>query len=407
MLTIFEKGVKGKYYLKLSIEFEADDDINLSAFSISSVTVIETIMGSTPYLNIKFIDAIGELISLYPLIPDVEFVIKYGKSKEESQESKFKLSTINYSPLSNADMESILVTSDMIHNKWEEMFKKTLSRSWKDKKYSEVIQEVVKDMEFDDIDIEETSKTFDIIQPNWTNSTFLKWLTSNSVNKQNIGGFVYFITLDNRFVFSSMDNLYNNKPKKTINHSLSTSGVKDNTGGYNFINIKNNYMPVLNQGGFGQEHMHFDYNNKEFVKDKKVITDIKERQLSDWYYIAESHVEPSKLVYGGRDTNIKDVVDNNILNSANSVQNVDMYINGDIDLHIGDLVNIRIPVSKKLKESSVINDTYSGHWLIWKVGHIFDIDSNNFITQLFLTRNGINGKDLTGLVKTSIGKKVI
>ena len=226
MFTIFEKGVKEKYYLKLDIE--SDEEINMSAFSINSVSVIETIMGSTPYLNIKFIDALGELISIHPIIPDTEFNITFGTNKETALISKFKLSTMNYSPLSNADTESVLVSSDMIHNKWEEMFKKTYSRSWNNKKYSEVITDVIKDMEFDETDIEETSKVFNVIQPSWTNSNFIKWLSKNSVNKQDIGGFVYFITLDNRFVFSSFDNLYNNPSKKDINHSMSAIS----TGGF-------------------------------------------------------------------------------------------------------------------------------------------------------------------------------
>jgi len=401
MLTIFEKSVDGEYYIKL--EIDTSDVELLSAFSIASVSVIETLMGSSPYLNIKFIDAVGELINQYPIIPDNIFHVTYGTTKESSVLSKFKMSTMKYELLSNTDVESILVSSDMIHYKWEDMIKKTYSKSWKEKKYSDVVADVIKDIGFDKTDIEPTKGIYDVLQPNWTNSNFLKWLTKQSTNESGIGGYAYYLTLDNKFVYSSFDNLFNKSPKKTLKHS----STDENGKGFNFFTIKNNYIPTLNHGGFGMDYMYFDYETKTYVQKDKVLTDIDERQLSDWYYVAESNVEPSKLFYGGRDTKTEEVVQNRILSTANSVQNVEIYISGDSDLHVGDLINLHIPVSKKVIDNSVINEVYSGYWMIWKAAHLFDIDGGLYTSQLSLTRNGINGKYIDGLVKTNKGKELI
>jgi len=401
MLVIFEKGVSERYYIKLEID-DGRPDARISSFEISSVSIIENMIGNSTYLNVKFIDAVGVLINSHPIVPDNVFTLTYGLTKESSIVSKFKLASMKIDSLSGADTESLLFNVDLIHYKWEEMIKETHSKSWKDNKMSVVLADIISEMEFDETDIEETNKSYDVIQPSWTNSTMIGWLTKNSTNITNIGGYVYFLTLDNRFVFSTFDSLYNQKPVKEITHLTLTK----ESDGYNFLKIDNNYIPTLLDSGFGTKYTYFDYNTKKYVNATKILTDINERQLSDWYYMSETHMKPSKQYYGGRNTNTETVIENRLLTTANSVQKIDLYINGDTDIHIGNLINLKIPIAKRVRSGEIINETYSGYWLVWKVAHLFSIGDDNFQTHLFLTRNGINSKEVKGLVKTNKGKDI-
>jgi len=403
MIIIFEKGAINRYYIRFEME-TTGDDVVIASFNMISVSVIENMVGNSTYLNVKFIDEVGVLINKYPVIPDSVFTLTYGVTKEQSITSKFKMASMKVDNLSGADTESLMITMDLIHWEWDKIIKEVHSKSWKDKKLSFVLNDIISEIDFDEIIIEETDTTVDTIQPSWTNANMLKWISKNSISDDDIGGYVYYLTLDNKFVFSTLDNLYNKKPVKEIAHATLT---KDGVG-YNFLNIENNYVPTLLANGFGTKYTYFDYNTKQYVTGDKILTDINERQLSDWYYMAESHMTPSKHYYGGRNINTTDIIENNMLVNANSVQKINLYVDGDIEVHIGDLINLKIPIAKRIQQDGeIINDTYSGYWLVWKIAHLFSFGDDNYQSHLFLTRNGINGKEITGLVKTNKGKELV
>ena len=400
MLTLFKQSIPNQYYIKLDIDRDEDD--SLSAYNLISVSVIETMMSSTPYLNIKFIDPVSETLYQLPILPDDVFVVTYGRDKETSESSRFRFSTMKYESLNGRQLESSLISADLIHEKWDKMFKKTQSMSWSNSLYSDVVEDIVSEFEFEEVDIEKTRGSETVIQPMWNTSTFLKWLAANSINGEGIGGYVYYITLDNKFAFTTFDSLYKKEPKRTVAYTTNV----DEGDGFNYLTVKNSYMPTLVDGGFGITSDYFDYETKEFKNAQKSITDINERQLSDWYYLAEGDNDNAFYLYGGRNPHTEDIVQNKILNKTNSVHKIELFVVGDSDLHVGDIIETVVPVPKKVQESALINDVFSGNWLIWKVAHLFDSDSGEYTSHLFLSRNGINGKDLVGLTKTNKGKVV-
>lgn len=401
---VFEANIPDKFTISLSIDSPNFDSI--LSFGIISISVIETLMSSTPYLQIKFVDASGYLISKYPILPDDEFIFTYGTTPDNIQTTTFKLSTIEFDLSTSSDTGSVIVSSSMLHSNWDKIFKKSHQRSWRNKHYSDIITDLADEIGFDEYDIEPTLNTYDVIQPYWTNSQFLKWLADNSVNSNQIGGYVYGMTANNKFFFKTYDSLYSEAtgtPKKFI---YDVAAIIPN--GFNNITILNRYMPIMSHNGFGTKHSHFDYNTKEYVTDTTLVTDINERQLSDWYYIAESHNEESSFYDGGRNPHTINNVQNKVLNSTNSIHQMSISVNGDPETHIGDIIELEIPVSRNFDENedAFVNSQYSGYWMVWKAVQQFDVSRRMYLTKLYLSRSGINGLSILGLVQTPVGKSV-
>lgn len=401
--VLLDKARPDEYYIRIYIDALDSDKDQLISSRVISISVIESIMGGSTYLNLKLIDGTGDLINNKLLIPSEVFNVAFGVNKESSTTAKFKLSSYDVDVINQGNMDQVVVSMTLISDKWEGLFKTSHNRSWNTKRFSEVATAIGEELELI-TDVEESFGRHTIIQPNWTNTQMLKWLTGNAINANQIGGYFYALTLDGKILFKTYDNLFSQKPKKEINHF--NTKIDNNKEGFNLFSSKTNYMPTLNNGGFGLDYGYFDYDTKTFVEKSKTIEDIKERQLSDWYYIAKEHIGNGKYLYGGRNTSVDDVVQNRLLTSSNSVNKVEIYVSGNNDLVIGDVINLIVPTSNFKKQETIVNELYSGYWLVWKIAHLFDIEDDKYTTHLFLMRSGMNGLSIKGLVKTSTGKNL-
>jgi len=401
---LINTSLENKYYVKIYLDNTSNfEERSLYGSSLYKLSIIETMMSATPYVTLKFFDATGDLSTNAVIIPDDIWNIEFGQSDDSFLKTSFKFSTLEFVNNNKTNTDNIMVVSNMISNNWEGLFKNTYNRSWSAKKYSEIIKEIATEIGFTKFDIEETKEEYTVIQPNWTNNQLFKWISSNSVNKNEIGGYVYYIKLDGTFVFKTYDSIFNQKPSiEFFNNSVQ----KDEEKAFNAIGIKNNYMPTLIQGGFGIKYDYFDFESKTFVTGESTVDSFSERQLSDWYYISNNHNEGSKNFWGGRNIKTKNVVNNKIINSANSVHKTEIFVKGNINLSVGSIINLKISYYSSSLGKSGINETYSGYWLIWKIAHLFDSDSKSFDSHLFLSRNGVNGIDVKGLVKTTKGKEL-
>lgn len=402
--VLIDRGLNDTYGIRLTAEgTTSGKDDYLAAVSVQGLTIIESIGSLVPYMSVKLIDQTADLINVNPIIPDGEFNLTIGKGSDVVLNPKFKISSYQVEALDKDNLGNLFLNAHLVSSKWEKLIKVTKNRSWSDSYYSDAVNDIATELELTP-DIEPTYGMYNIIQPNWTNSNFIKWLANNSISQESqLGGYFYCTTFEDTLLFKTFDKAFQQKPIKEISH-FSLGGQLQDKVGFNTFGVKADYMPVLNYGGFGMNYTFFDYDSKTFTDTNLVLTDMEEIQLSDWYYVGKTHVEPSKFYYGGRNTLSQDIVQNRILKSTNSVNSVDIIIEGDIDFHAGQLIDLRVPTLEYHKQEMVINELYSGYWLIWKVAHVVDVAGANFTTHLYLTRSGINGVDVTGLVQTVTGK---
>lgn len=404
MITLLERSIANNYYIKLNMS-ETLDQVNtkrLSQYDVSSIVITESMLSSTTHLNVKFIDHNGSLLTTAPLLPSNVFDVYYGKTEETAKVSKFRYSTVKMEPLSGMKQEEFFINSDMILVDWKKMFVNNYSRSWNDKKYSEVVTDILSEFDFEKVEVEETKRLSNVIQPQWNNATMLKWLARNAVNMSETGGYVYYMTLDNEFYFKTIENIiHNTKPKKIEHYTF----VNDDTG-FNYSKITNDYFTINNEGGLGTNHTHFNYNTKQFVSDTVTVEDLLQHQLTDNTMYHVDDVSPTYNVFGGRDTNTGKVVSNYMTNVLNSSSKIEISLNGRNDIKIGDKIDLIIPVSRQMItfSESIINEQYSGYWIVWKISHIFDLKTNKYITKAYMFRDGVNNLDTKDFLTTSTGK---
>lgn len=396
-IVLFEEEWTDNFYIKL----ESDHDSAVSGLQISSIGVTETLSSGSPFLVLYMQDSYGDLINHTYISPDAVYDLYLGKDQHNNVKSSFTMSVNNMENVHVGKTETIALDLTFMNDKWDKFIRDPYSRSWKNTSYSDVVKEIITENDFSDVDVEDTNGKYDVIQPNWSNMKFVKWLSQQAVNEEGNGGFDFGVTLDGRMIFKSLDTLYKSKPKKSV---ILASPNKDVDFTFHNFSIKQNYAPMLIQGAGGLNYTYFDYDTKKYITGTKSIDQSKTRQLSDWAFIAEEHNTSKKIHDGGRDTDTPTVAESRITAVANSIQKVTIKMAGDAEIHIGDVINIIIPSSEF--SSTLLNEKYSGYWLVGEVLHDIDFDAKTFQSNLILIRAGINGTKLEGLIKTTKGKQI-
>lgn len=398
MYKIFEFEYKDSYYVKL----ESEHNSQIRSGLINSLSLFESLSSGSPIMSLKLVDEFGDLLTHNYISPSSTYDLYIGKSLSESKKSSFSLSKAEAENSVYGKTMGVSFDLTFISSIWPKLMKNTHSRSWENTRYSDVVQEIAEEVGFEDYEIEQTSGQYNVIQPDWTNIQLLNWIRRRAANSSNLPGYEMGSRLDGKLFFKTFNNLYQEKPVKDLilaDEDIQTNHVFGN------LHVKQEYASTLTQGGFGLNSSHFDWEQKKFVTNKKKISDTNQIQVSDWWFIAEEHEEAEKRFYGGRDTNTPLVAENKIADIANSVQTIDITISGDIDLHVGDILNIIILSDKESSDKNV-NDWYSGYWMIGKLAHNISFENNVFTTHLTLIRSGINGLDIDGLVKSKAGKVI-
>jgi len=396
-IVLFEENWVDNFYIKL----ESTHDTAASGLQISSIGVTETLSSGSPFLVMYIQDAFGDLINHTYISPDAVYDLYIGKDKDDNTKSSFSMSVNNMENVHVGKTETIALDLTFMSDKWNKFIREAHSRSWKDTSYSDVVKDIITENEFSDVDVETTQGRYDVIQPNWSNMKFVKWLSQQAVNTEGNTGYDFGVTLDNRMIFKSLDTLYKSKPKRSV-----ILAAPNNEFEFSFHNfsIKQNYAPMIIQGAGGLTYTYFDYDTKTYITDTKTVEDSGTRQLSDWAFIAESHNTATKIHDGGRDIDTPTVAESKITSVANSIQKVSINMVGDFDLHIGDVINILIPSSEF--STTLLNEKYSGYWLIGEILQDVDFVNKTFQSNITLIRAGINGTELKGLVKTTKGKQL-
>ena len=395
--TLFAERWGESYFIRLDSDF----DTRANYISVKSIIVVEDISYTTPVMKLRAVDGIGDLLMHSVISPDAEYTLSIGREPLDSVSFKFSSPEITGQPMSDGRFENVMIELTFLNNRWNKLVKESYSRSWPNKKYSDVMQELLDEAGFEDTFVEETKKNYNIIQPDWTNDHLIYWMSNNAVNMNDIPGYTFFININDKATFATYDYLIKQEPK-----TFYKLGISDYNADHIMSNfaIEQHYNSTALSYGYGLNASYFDYNTKSFITEEKKFSDTSQSQLSDWTCISQEHETATRKMHYGRDTQTPYVAESKIAKNINNMNTITFSVKGNHELHVGDIVDLYIFPGEYT--TTLYNDRYSGYWLVTRVKHEFIMSNRLFSTHVTAVRAGVNGVDLSGYVASSTGKNI-
>ena len=423
---IFERMLSGrdpndKTFLSLS----SDTECPLSLVMPHDVNISEAFTMGSPVIVVTFIDANGSLLSYRKLDYDNTFYLSFGKTLTNSVTTiPLGISSMKYSTESSkvttAQFVSYRVT--FIAKAWNELMNITPCRAWEKVRLSDVATEIVKECGYvpeieTSSDIEDT-----IIQPYFNNIQMLRYLHSHMKGEKYDDIMEFGATIDGRFIFKSLSQLISeqkndimkgNIPSLTLKPQNVSSldrdrDTKDNLGVPDYfltLDGDEDYSNTTIGGGGGVTYSYYDFDLGEQVKGSVGYADCNSYMLSDNSSLKTVHQENSLFMTGGRDIKTKDHAKLTVTNANNSYNQIGINMEGTHLLNIGDVIEILVPSAEPILTKAVYSDMYSGFYVISSVTHKFRMgNAGSYITRVLLTRQGFDGKELSGFESSSLGK---
>lgn len=400
--SLFEFNFDNKQTIKLTADIEKSIDI----VNFSTITIEEHAGLASTVLTVNMIDGIGNFLGQLNINHNTDFNLIFGKDDINVNTIKYRLASQQLENGHAGKSMSILTSLSFISNNWSDFILTNKSNSWINKKYSDIVIELIEKNSLIP-DVEPTKGSFTVIQPYWSDFKLLQWIVMHAVNNKENGDYFFGTTLDNKFIFRSMDDIFSNRPICTF--VLSDVDKKDDDDDKQYFRaflVKNDYAKNSKSSISGIDSTYYDFLTGSFVTETINIDQLQQRQINDYVGIDPSHTNSHNQMYGGLDVNSSLMHKNEMLFNMNRMLRMTISIDGNFDMHIGSLVNIVIPANLAHIET-VFEEYYSGYWCIEHISHIFNLKEGVVITNLTLIRSGINSSQNQSYSKTTRGKQIV
>ena len=267
---------------------------------------------------------------------------------------------------------------------------------------------------------EPTKGLHNVVIPNWSTVKPLNWIAGRSKSAKYLGsGYVFYERSDGVFVFSSLEALIDPNENKPV---ISYTYEKKDEGGSlkNFITVKDydylktpNQVVNINRGMYSstlltndlvkRQHKYYSYNyiktypHHKHVNENKIqsgqgtsmlINDEKLAQRPDSaVFLAPKHYQS----FGDTSDNL---VEETVLERNSQFQQmtnikVRIVIPGDSQRRVGEIVYLNLPSIEPKTEANPtsIDPFYSGRYMISRIQHSLDAESNTYETIMELVKD--------------------
>lgn len=288
---------------------------------------------------------------------------------------------------------------------------------------AEIVPKVIKNyLDSDkDVFIDETRDIRHVVVPRWKPFYFINWLSKRAVSSENNGASYLFYETAEGFNFRSLDSLINpedpdNAPRKTLNYTSENlsadSKSKDSFHNIKILDIKSNtnILESIESGLYGSTVETFDLLKKkryvddykyrrDFAKFKHLEPNSKTGGIGDMYLIGNEQdyddYPEARYVFAGLNysawDNYSGDYSRNWVNSRNTYLQsisqilIDVTVDGDTSLHIGDKVDITIPSNTSIDVNDFKNKKLSGTYLVTALRHT--MTKEKLVTTLELSKD--------------------
>lgn len=405
------------------VRLSAEDDVGLTEVTPTSLIVTEAFSYGSPIVALTFVDGAGVYNNLMKLSPSTTYwlTMSDGDLINNIQRVPLNISKLECKNKVAGKSEQVAFKITFIHQGWNSLINRRYNRGWSHKPYNEVVEEIMADGGYDSVETTPSRGLPEcIIQPHWTNNIFLKWIQERAVSKLYDDHFEFGGKIDNTFFFKSVSDIIDEHKEKALNGEIpliklmghridDNERTQDKSENYdtptNFLsyNATEYYVDSVVNGAGGVNAMFYDYQSGSFVQSAVTASNTNTIQLSDWGAIKKVHESTNLKMFGGRDVDTLNEAAVKVSSVALSTNQFAISIDAALQTHIGDMVEIIMPSpTNMIPPFSVM---YSGFYLVASLTHIVALEpTSSIITKLELARQGFDGKELEGYVKSRGGK---
>lgn len=396
-----------KYISKYAVYIIIDDkEVYIDGGSIEYAYFIEDIFSYSIVGKMEFHDRQG-IMEFGPLTGNEKIGIIYGV--DEEIEKKFYIYKINrvIPSWANANTKEnyleVIFVDEMFYN----LTNREYSISWKNKKGSQIISDITKNMLGVD-SFEKWEDSVDIFDyfyiPYWTPKKSVDWISKRckgALSRQS--GYLFYNTVAGSN-FITMDQLLNQTELMELGFDRSgfyTFGDKskiiyNQILGYEMSGIDNLSRLDL-RGGI---RYGYDFNRKKLINKSYKYTDgiskytlLGERSL--FGDISDSDVRHTNF---GEDTEqiVDNIYYNNWVKSYSMQQTLSITVHGHEQRYAGGLIEVEWPSAH---EKEVYNKNLAGKYLVKSITHQFGGGQPFYKQKMILIKNAYEGSDNIDLIK--------
>lgn len=373
--------------------------VPISPSMIEELTITQDIDRILPVFKMRLKDSTGNLGEVIPYDKELNSVsIRVSRSAvpDDLNEFDFRVKRRKVTFERMYDVEGVLDVDELI-------------RPYRKRALSGNIKSNLEDLAKTELKISESEVSAslnyekDLIQPNWNNITFLRWLKYNLIGRNDESCFYCFIKNIRGikvFVFKSIGEL-NSAP---VQHKMIV-GYKHHEDYIPVVDYKifDNSQIVADFGALSQSYSYFDYTNGKVVESSVSISDCP--SLSELFLVdKDNNTESAAMVGLGREnsftSDFKGKVRSNFFDRLNGL--IQMWVStwGLENVSPGDIV--KVIFSEALERANLFIYEHSGYWMIKRVVHVI---GQSFMTNLLLTRCGIDTELSTSLLEATKVRK--
>lgn len=374
-----------------------------------------------PMAEIALNDRTNFLVEIQGLTGTEVFEIGIGDDKDNIIYYPYRL----FSDVSTRyGSDSHLVKLLLIAEKAVPMLSPARFKSYPGSTVADVVRSIAADLDLD-VEVEATEGTFNLFCPGWTYAQFLAWLADRARSvAHGTSGFLYFVDLDNKLNFYSAEyakvkTSQVNVVRKDLADPESYDPKDVDLGPYR---VYQNPMLMGNQAAWGLTSAFFDFENNRFVEvpltvdgsqgaarslepsgftsfERAATRGTTLKGLADSLSMLTSYTDGRNVIVdGGAQNDVSDVAlettyhEARLVRALNSMSKQELLLVGDLRVRAGGLIDQQI--GSPLPQN-VINQTFSGKWVVEKVTHQL---VPQYVTKVTVFRAGISGSDKAALM---------
>lgn len=406
----------------LYISLSTDLDISVTAIIPQRLEIAEAFSSATPAVSFDFVDGNGDVVNLQNIPMDAVFYLDIGTSPIDANRIELRCSKMQIMNKTQNSSEQIAIRMTFVHKGWSAFQGIQHNRGWKETRYSDIVKELVTEAGYATDSISESADIPEIaIQPYMSNFGFIRYLAGKTYS-ENGGGIEFGATTDNRFIYKTTGDMIIEQYQDAIDRKLPVFRMegqildpiyqyqqyRDNSAPTYFVHFagERDYLRSILGGAGGVRAMYFDSETGQYKNEEIRYSDLEAPQMTDWSGVCASDEVMGRRVFGGRDADTITEASNRLIDNVDAIARFEISTERAADVHIGDMVEVIIPTPNAIGSNVPQNIFYSGFYLICGVTTVVNLQTSAATSTIQLMREGYDGKQLTGRVKSKYGKFV-